>query len=123
MAHILFIHSAAMDVWVVSTFCYYEKCCYEHSCVSFCVDIFFPTFWVDRSGIVGSCDNSMFHFLRSFWTVFQTGCTILHCQQPCRRVPTSLHPHQPLSLSVFLILLILVGGKLHHFLNYPLPNT
>ena len=51
----------------------------------------------------------MFHFIRNYQTIFQSGCTILHVGQQCVRDPVSLHPGQYLVLSLFLILTVLVG--------------
>ena len=39
--HILFIHSPVMDIWIVSTFGYYGKCCHEYLHTSLFVDICF----------------------------------------------------------------------------------
>ena len=35
----------------------------------------------------------MFNFMESSQTVSQSGCTILHSQQQCIKVPVALHPH------------------------------
>ena len=35
-----------MDIWIISTLGYYKKCCYEHSCTSFYVDICFHFSWM-----------------------------------------------------------------------------
>jgi hypothetical protein len=49
----------------------------------------------------------MFSFLKSFYIVFQNGCTSLHSHQQCMRVPFSPHPRQHFLLMVHLMLAIL----------------
>jgi len=45
--------------------------------------------------------NYMFSFVRSCWTVFWSGCSILHSYQECMHNPFPLHPHQHLVLLLF----------------------
>ena len=41
--------------------------CYKHPCAGFCVDMSFPSFWVNtRSTTAGSYGTSMFSFLQHF---------------------------------------------------------
>ena len=55
---------------------------------------------IPRSRITGSCDNSMFNFLRNC-LIFHSGCTFLHFQQFCTRVSISPGPCQHLLSLLF----------------------
>jgi hypothetical protein len=67
--------------------------------------------YMPRSGVPGSSGNSMFNFLRTCQTNFQSGSTNLQSHKQWSSVPLSLHPHQHLLSSEFLILAILTGVR------------
>ena len=78
--------------------------------IFFFMNMFFNSFgYIPRSGVSGSCSNSVFNLLRHSQTVFKSGYTILQSHQQCMRV-RFLHI-LPILLIVFLIIDITVGVK------------
>ena len=65
--------------------------------------------YIPRSGISGSCGNSIFNFLRNFHTVLHNGCNKLHSHQQYKEVPFSLHLLQHLLLIDFLVMTLLTS--------------
>ena len=64
-----------------------------------------------NSGIAESCGSFISSFLRNLHIVLYSGCTSLHSNQQCKRVPFSPPPLQHLLLIDFWIAAILTGVK------------
>ena len=69
--------------------------------------VFISLEYILRSGIPTLYGKCIFN-IKNCQTVFQSSNTILHSNQQCVRVPISPNPCQPMILSVFYIIAILV---------------
>lgn len=97
-----------IHIWIMFILGSYEQCQYEHLHTSLWVDICF--LWIDSEE--KNCwlyGKFMFNFLRKFHTFLHIGCFILHLHLQNIRIPIFPHHCLDLLLSVFMIIVILVG--------------
>ena len=71
----------------------------------------FPQCVCPAMGLLGHQDSSISSFSRNLHTVLHSGCTSLHSQQECKRLPFSPHPLQHLLFVDFLIAAIMTGVR------------
>lgn len=88
-----------ISCWIFRLFLplgYYEKCCYEHSCTSFCVVVCFHFSWVGAYKLDGWVIYAVTLCL-SFEELpnFSKMTTRLHSHRPCTRIPVSPYPPRP----------------------------
>ena len=94
-----------MNIWVVSSLRLVQINCSGHSCKSLCMESAFISLGqIPKREMAGPYGRYMYNFLRNCQTIFPGGCTILHSQQQCMRVP-----YQYFIRSAFFMLLILLA--------------
>ena len=81
----------SMNIWVISTFWLLWNNAVTNLNVQMSVQVpdFNPLGYIPRRGIVESYGNSMFTFWSNQHTIFHSGCTTLHPQPQCMRLPIS----------------------------------
>lgn len=102
-----------MDSWVLASF-YGESSCYERLRTGFREAVFICLGSVSRRRTGGSYGNSGSNCLRTCRPVSRSNC-LIHSHPRGRRAPISPQRHQPrhLLVSVFMILAVLVGLRIH----------
>lgn len=102
-----------MDSWVLASF-YGESSCYERLRTGFREAVFICLGSVSRRRTGGSYGNSGSNCLRTCRPVSRSNC-LIHSHPRGRRAPISPQRHQPrhLPVSVFMILAVLVGLRIH----------
>ena len=102
VGHLGCFHSSAIvnnDAWNIQVHISFQK-------VFFCSSNKYP-----EVEFAGSCAGSVLNFLRTFHTVFLSGCTNLQSHHQCTKGAFSLHPFQHFLFLIFTILAILTDGK------------
>ena len=94
MYHVLFIHSCFDE----NLACFHLLATVHNTVMNMGVPAFNSFRYIPRREISGPYGYSVFNFLRNRHIV-SCGCTILHSQQQCMRVPIPLLLHQHLLLS------------------------